>query len=697
MRKIIPLIIASICINLLSCYATTQDINQEQLKIDSLKKQSRIETDQFKLVNLRNEIAITYGIISIDSSLVYSKNAMELAKEISYTHGLGVSHSYTARANAQTGKMKIAFEHYDNALEIFLNEADSVNILDTYKGMSYAVSYSGNQLASLAYNKKALDYAEKLKDTISLSIIYNNIASIYKRLDNYDSAIHYFEKTIEIDEKKQNPIDIAIDHSNMGVLKIEHGKLKEAAIDYQKIKELLPKITNNYVLAYLNISLSNYYTYTNKFTLARQQLNIANKLCKQDNYQHILAKVYRQYGELYLKEKKFKKSIQHFDKGIKLSEKIGVSEEYSRIYKMKAVAYAQLDQYHKAYQALQKAIVVIDSSKTKKVASFLDEFEAQKTKEKFNQQKLELALKKQQAENTAIKIKNQYKLAIVTILLLILIISIVLRFYFKSRQNNQQLKSQHNLINKQKILLEENVRKLEINELSLQKTNATKDKFFSIIAHDLRSPFNAIIGFNNALAINYDDYNDGERKEIINLVGDSAKSAYSLLENLLTWSRSQRGSIEIHKGIYELRELIEESILAYKGAAKIKNIQVNNLISNNIRVVADKETMKTVISNLFNNAIKFSNKGDEITLACKLNNGHVEFCIQDTGIGMSEQIIAGLFKLEENVQREGTAEEKGTGLGLILCKEFVTKNDGKIWVESEIDKGSKLYFSLPLA
>jgi len=697
MRKVLSLTFAFTCINILSCFAFIQDVNQEQLKVDSLKDLNRIETDQFKLVDLNNEIAVTYGIISIDSSLVYSKKAKVLAEKINYTHGLGISYSYMARASAQIGEMKNALEHYDNALEIFISEADSVNILDTYQGISYVVSYSGNQLASLNYNRKALDIAENLKDTISLSIIYNNIASIYKRLDNYESAIHYFEKSLKIGKKHQSLQDMAISYSNMGVMKVDLEKFKEAETDYQKIKELLPKIENDYVVAYLYLSLSGYYTGINEFELPKKYLAKADDICNKGNYQHILARVYRQYGELYLKEKQYKKSILYFDKDIKLSEAIGVSEEYPRIYKMRAKAYAQLGQYPKAYQSLQKANVASDSLKSKKVANFLDEFEAQKTKEALNHQKLELALKEQQAENATIKLRNKFVVAIVTIMLLLIGIGLVIYFLFNIRKKNTHLKDQYKQINKQKLLLEESIQKLELSEENLQKLNATKDKFFSIIAHDLKSPFNAILGFNQTLSINYADYDDEERKTMINLVGDTAKSTYSLLENLLTWSCSQRGSIKIHKEVHKLNKLVEDSISAYAGAAKIKNIQVNNMISDDICVIADKETMKIVISNLFNNAIKFSDNGGEITLACKLNNGHIEMCTQDTGIGMSEQIMAGLFKLEKNVQRKGTAEEQGTGLGLILCQEFIAKNDGEIWVESEENEGSKLYFSLPLA
>ncbi len=696
MTKALDLILAFICIIFLFGDVSAQDMEKEQFKLDSLKQLYQLETDHYKLVDLSNEIAYTYGIISIDSSLVYSKKALQLAKQINYTHGLGISHSYVARASAQIGEIKTALENFDKAIDIFSSEADSLNLLDNYRGIAYIASYSGNQLASLNYNKKALSLAEKLHDTLSLSIIYNNIASIYKRLDNFKLAIYYYEKTIEIEAKYQVPKDMAMTYSNMGVLSIENKKFVEAANYYQKIEELLPKIENTYVTAYLYLSLAGYYTAIDELEQAQQYVVQAEQICVQEKYKHVLARVYRQYGEVYLKGKQYEKSIQYFDKGITLSDAIGISEEYPRIYKMKAEAYAYLGKYPKAYQSLQKAIIAIDSLKSEKASNFLNEFEAQKAKEEVQQQKLELALKEQQAENTAIKLRNKFTSALTVIFILIFVIGIVAFYYFKSKKNNIILKSQHAIIKDQKLLLEENIQKLEVSEENLQKLNATKDKFFSIIAHDLKSPFNSIIGFSDELAQSYDKYSDEERLEMINLVRNASKSTYSLLENLLTWAQSQSGFIQIKKEALSIKELVDESIFPYLGAAEMKKIKVLNAFDDALMVWADKDTMKIVVSNLFNNAIKFCNNGGAIHLSCKLNNGMLEMCTRDTGIGMSEQIMNDLFHIEKSVQRKGTNQEKGTGLGLILCREFVHKNGGQIWVESEVGVGSSIYFSIPV-
>jgi signal transduction histidine kinase/Tfp pilus assembly protein PilF len=569
-------------------------------------------------------------------------------------------------------------------------------MLDCYSGMSYLASYSSNQLNSLDYNLKAINIAEQLRDTSSLSTIYNNLGAIYKRLDNYELALEYFEKSILLEKMQAFSNGLAICYSNVGILKLENQKVKEAGADYQKILQLLPKVDSDYVLAYLYLSLSGYYNAKNSLDSTKYYTDKAKEICLKDGYHHILARVYRKQGEMFLKQKKYGESIALFDKSLDLSNSLKVQKDFPEIYKKKAEAFYEIGLPKKAYKSLQLANSYSDSLKSKKVADFLSEFESQKAQNEIDRQKLELAHKKQLAENTAILLKNKFYFALLIIILLILLVGIIVSFYVKSKRSIQILKTQHTLINDQKKLLEENIQKLEISEANLQKLNATKDKFFSIIAHDLKSPFNAILGFNNELSEHYSEYSDIERVEMIECIGSASKATYSLLENLLTWSRSQSGVMNISKEIQDFKPLVLESIAAYQSSAELKDIKVSIAIDDNLKIWGDKETLKIVISNLFNNAIKFCYPKGTIQIFCESKGEMLEICIQDDGIGMSDIVKNGLFKIEQNVQRSGTAQEKGTGLGLLLCQEFVQKNEGAIWVKSTAGKGSQMYFSLPL-
>ena len=239
-------------------------------------------------------------------------------------------------------------------------------------------------------------------------------------------------------------------------------------------------------------------------------------------------------------------------------------------------------------------------------------------------------------------------------------------------------------------------KKLKEQTELLHELNSTKDKFLTIMAHDLKGPFNSILGLTELLLAEYDSISEDERLSYINLLYKSSNSTYKLLENLLEWARLQRGHIEIQPEELNLVDLINESIEPSLTNAAQKEITVIKNIENHISVKADDNSIKTIIRNLFNNAIKYTPNGGLVEFNAFRNGDNVEVSITDTGIGMSPKTISKLFKIEESQSRLGTNNESGTGLGLILCKDIIAKNDGKIWVESEPGKGSVFKFSIPV-
>lgn len=245
----------------------------------------------------------------------------------------------------------------------------------------------------------------------------------------------------------------------------------------------------------------------------------------------------------------------------------------------------------------------------------------------------------------------------------------------------------------QKSLLEKTVamKTAELNEL-----NASKDKFFSIIAHDLKNPFNTIIGFSEMLR---DEITTGELNksgEYAGMIFDSATKTYRLLENLLEWANSQRGKISFNPVPLNLGEIFKEDLRILNEMAGRKNIELINHFTDDLTIIADKNMIKTILRNLISNAIKFTHINGKVELTTIIDNKQAEISVSDSGIGMTKETIAKLFRIDSNLSIRGTENEKGTGLGLILCKEFIEKHGGKIWVESETGKGSIFRFTLPM-
>lgn len=236
---------------------------------------------------------------------------------------------------------------------------------------------------------------------------------------------------------------------------------------------------------------------------------------------------------------------------------------------------------------------------------------------------------------------------------------------------------------------------LYISQNELKAANASKDKFFSIIAHDLKNPFNGIIGLSSLLLEDYDSFPPEEQKIFIKDIKITAENTFRLLQNLLEWSQTQTGKIHFEQSLFLLETITSEVIDLVKTSAGNKNILLESTVSPDITVFADKNMINTVIRNLLLNAVKFTRSGGKITLSARAVGNVVEIAVKDNGIGISPENFKKLFCIDCNMISYGTEGEQGTGLGLILCKEFVEKNSGTIRVESEEGKGSTFTVTIP--
>ncbi len=236
--------------------------------------------------------------------------------------------------------------------------------------------------------------------------------------------------------------------------------------------------------------------------------------------------------------------------------------------------------------------------------------------------------------------------------------------------------------------------KLTESEKELREMNESKDKFFSIIAHDIRSPFTALLGYTQLLM---EEFNEAEKEELelyIKSLDRTAHNIFNFIESLLEWSRAQSGRIEVNPINTNLFSEVESVIQLNKGNAESKGVEIVNNINKELIVYSDENILNTVLRNLISNAIKFTNRGDKIFVAAQQSGESIVVSVQDTGVGIYEENLKRLFHIDTHYTSRGTNKETGSGLGLILCKELIEKQGGKIWVESKLGEGSKFNFIL---
>ena len=263
------------------------------------------------------------------------------------------------------------------------------------------------------------------------------------------------------------------------------------------------------------------------------------------------------------------------------------------------------------------------------------------------------------------------------------------------RQQNETLERYAEMLAQKNEELKAKNAELDEKNNQLNLLNADKDKFFSIIAHDLRNPIGALRELPQIIAENLDNYSKDELRRLIAMQRDAARNLFELLENLLTWSRMQRGLIDFNPEPIQISALVQRSIALLMPSAAQKTITLTQAVNPSLLGMADHKMVDAVVRNLISNAIKFTNQGGTIEVSGKDDGAFMTIAVKDNGVGIGEKFLPKLFRIDEQYRRTGTANERGTGLGLILCKEFVERNGGEIRVESEVGNGSTFSFTLP--
>ena len=641
--------------------------SSEQEKIDSLMFEINQIVEDSVLADTYNEIAYCYGAINFDSTRYYLAKAKPIALEINYNSAIADNYSYSARVDMHESYFELAIQNFDSALYFLSFVGDSSRILDCLLGKGYVYGVQTKQLHNLECNKAALEIAESLEDSAQLSTIYNNIGSIYYHLDDFENTYYYLKKSIEIGEAiNGSKVDIALTYSNLGMFLIKNKKYDEAKIYYDKVIDFLPEIDNVYAEPILHLSLVSYYNAIHNKKRSKIHLDIATRQLENTSYRQLKARLNRCYAEWYFLDRNYEACIAALEKNIAIQQKLDMSHELDEVYTLLAKAYYKNENYRKAYEALIRFKDVLQESESKKVTLLLSEFEEHRNDEIIEHQRMKEEILNHELEREASKLKFKYYIAILLIVILLYSIAITSYNWHIAKKRGVILSEKNKLIESQKQQLKAQLKVIQEDERELKEANATKDKFLSIIAHDLRSPFSSLIGFSELMVDKLEQNNTDQVLNYARLINEVANNSYALLNNLLEWAMEKVGKMSFSPQEIKLSTFMQELVAYFKQLVPDRDICFESPLGEDFSINADYKMMQSILRNLISNAIKYTPQQGKIKLKIHEEDNYIIVAVQDNGIGMNKEQLDHLFNIEYAESTRGLNNEKGTGLGVDL-------------------------------
>ena len=619
--------------------------------IDSLKSCLPVAKEDTNKVILLGILSFEYHRFDTDLGIQYGEQSKSLAEKLHYATGIAYAYNYLGTNYGIRGDFPKALDCFMQALNKFtqIGNQNMIAIMSNNIGLIY-ININEPEKAIENFNK-ALVINEKLNDLQGQALNYGNLGVVFSNKREYEKAHIYYKKALRIDEKYNNKDAISINLANISEINLYLGNYCEALNDGFQSLSVGKELNNNYNRANSYATIGKIY-----FRLSGDSISIKDNcslISRDKTYNLNKAKKYLDSSLFFYKEVNDLQSVS--ENSLILSQVLEKLGDYKNAL-----------QYYKSYSTNHDSVYSLDNSV--KIANL----------EKMN----ELKLRDDQIRIKSLEIDNKNSQLLMWIFIsLTAVIGISLYTFF--------------LNNRQKYQKRANVELDKKNE-ELIRLNATQNKFFSIIAHDLKSPFQGFLSMTEIIAKESGSYSSEELRKFGNSLHKSATNLFNLLKNLLDWTQLEKGSFIYNAKELSLSELVTRNIENIKTGYEQKGITLVNNIRDSIKVKGDENMINSVLLNLMSNAVKFTNREGRVTLSAgEIGNNMVRISVSDTGVGMPQSTIDKLFELDGKILTKGTAGELSTGLGLLLCKEFVEKNGGSISVESEEGKGSTFSFTLP--
>jgi len=660
--------------------------------IDALSVQLAFQNPDTTKVNTSLKlIEKLYNINDFGRALKYIVESEKLSASLNYKRGIAEITYYKSLIYAQKNDYINAINGYSKSKEIFNQLGDTLGISKVNNSIGLIEIKRGNYIKGLQYSLSAVKELEKRQLKNDLRLAYSNLAKAYFNIKDYDKAIEFYLKALQVQEQLNDSKGVDESNNQLAELYSLKKEFRKSIEFYEKVLDN-NKSNNDSIKSVVYPKLGGEYLQFNDYDNASRYLIEGLNLNREKNNKSGLLTSLINLGNLNLQQNKLVLAEQQLLEAGEIALDINNKKELLRQYKLMKALDSIRNRFDKAF-TWQRKYYDLKNSFTNSNNAFTSNNDLEEgaldLSLNFDQNLPEKNSVVSNAEITKNK-KDFDRLQLIFYALLgaFAIVSTFLILIYLKRNSSlkyaQELEEKNIKIELQNEAFSEQTKHLE-------NVNNVKDKLFSIISHDLKDSLSSINSFIDLLK-------DGSltRAEFDNLIpelSENANNASLLLFNLLNWSKSQMQSLKPNPSLFDVQEVFEDKLKLIEQRIENKGIE---LVDRSLRdfAYADRSMIEIVVQNLLANALKFTRKGDKITISNHISNGHCIISVADTGVGIPKQNLEKLFK-SNSFTTVGTNNEKGTGLGLSICKELVELNEGKIWVESTLNIGSTFFVQLP--
>jgi signal transduction histidine kinase len=649
-------------------------------------------------------------------ALEYANEALKIAEKLNRQSKIADALSYIGVIYWQMGNFNMALVYHLEANSIYTEIHDQIGIARSNTNLGIIFSNQSYYDRALDFYFKALMLYEENDDQGGMAVVLNNIGMVYEYQKDYELAERYHLQSLEIKQNTNDVKGMAFSYNNLGLVYQGQGELELAQDYFLRALKIRTELNDKREIAGTYGNLGNLFFLLKDHSQSEQYLLRSLELFNEVEDKSGLAKTYSSLGRLYKQWGDLDKSVSYFKQSMDISKNIGHNRLVTENYLNLAEVMHIIGDYRSAYSYQHEYILMRDSIYSEESRRKMYELQFMYDREQ-KESELQLLRKNEQISMLSSQHDKLLRnfLIVGVIMILVSLFLLYNRFLILrnsnillekqkgeiSESNAQLVELNHSLMEQKKMYEELNHKlnlsnqKLKESERNLMEINATKDKFFSIISHDLRNPFASIVSFSRILKRDILNMKKDELRELALELDKSVLKIDNLLENLLQWSRTQTGKIKYRPEYIALHEIIKENVNLVQNNARDKKIKLVDTVDDDLAVWADRNMTDTVIRNLLSNALKYTEQGGEIILSSYIKDHKVYISIKDNGVGIPEESKRKIFQTDSLHSTYGTMDEKGSGLGLLLCKEFVEKQGGEIFFESELGKGSVFTFSLP--